>query len=292
MNPPSQRSTFETTEIQGVQLFLSPPVDFKTEWIGQDALKRQLLAAWLKIAPDDLPLTPRLIGKPGIGKTTLGFACAKLLNENCWIYQCTMDTRPEDLLITPVISAEGKIKYHASPLVTAMILGGICVLDEGNRMSEKSWASLAPLLDRRRYIESIIAGITVYAHPDFRACVTVNEDASTYEIPEYIDSRLQPIIEVGFPGPDDEFKIIKYNLPFAPDELVQQIVAFLQAGHREDRPYTVRDGVNIGRYALKLGAMYKTSHDEYFNQAIRQVIDQDALDFKFQNEQETGEFDA
>lgn len=292
MNPPSQRSTFETTEIQGVQLFLSPPVDFKTEWIGQDALKRQLLAAWLKIAPDDLPLTPRLIGKPGIGKTTLGFACAKLLNENCWIYQCTMDTRPEDLLITPVISAEGKIKYHASPLVTAMILGGICVLDEGNRMSEKSWASLAPLLDRRRYIESIIAGITVYAHPDFRACVTVNEDASTYEIPEYIDSRLQPIIEVGFPGPDDEFKIIKYNLPFAPDELVQQIVAFLQAGHREDRPYTVRDGVNIGRYSLKLGAMYKTSHNEYFNQAIRQVIDQDALDFKFQNEQETGEFDA
>ena len=34
-----------------------------------------------------------------------------------------------------------------------MIRGGIAILDEGNRMSEKSWASLAPLLDNRRYVE-------------------------------------------------------------------------------------------------------------------------------------------
>ena len=45
-----------------------------------------------------------------------------------------------------------------------MIKGGICVLDEGNRMSEKSWASLAPLLDHRRYVDSIIAGISIDAH--------------------------------------------------------------------------------------------------------------------------------
>ena len=40
-----------------------------------------------------------------------------------------------------------------------MIRGGVCILDEANRMSEKSWASLAPLLDTRRYIESIVAGL-------------------------------------------------------------------------------------------------------------------------------------
>ncbi|MFX1252376.1 MAG: AAA family ATPase [Promethearchaeota archaeon] len=274
------RSKPEAIEIQGVKLFLSPPTEFKTDWVGQEALKRQLLAAWLKVAPDDLPLNPRLIGKPGIGKTTLAFACAKVLSKDCWIYQCTMDTRPEDLLVTPVISSEGKIKYHASALVTAMIKGGICILDEGNRMSEKSWASLAPLLDHRRYIESIIAGITIPAHPDFRVCVTVNEDSSTYEIPEYIDSRLQPIIELSFPGAEDESKIIRYNLPFAPEDLVKQVVSFLQAAHQEDRPYTVRDGVNIARYAMKLGKMHRTSYNEYLNQAIKQVLDQDALDFK------------
>ncbi len=59
-----------------------------------------------------------------------------------------------------MIEAEGKLRYVASPLVTAMLRGGIVILDEGNRMSEKSWASLAPLLDSRRGAlwQSIVAG--------------------------------------------------------------------------------------------------------------------------------------
>jgi hypothetical protein len=48
-----------------------------------------------------------------------------------------------------------------------MIRGGVVILDEGNRMSEKSWASLAPLLDNRRYIESIVAGVKINAHRIF-----------------------------------------------------------------------------------------------------------------------------
>ncbi len=80
---------------------------------------------------------PRLTGKPGVGKTTLAYAAAKALNKTVYIYQCTMDTRPEDLLITPVIDKQGAIRYVASPLVTAMIRGGVCILDEANRMGEK-----------------------------------------------------------------------------------------------------------------------------------------------------------
>ena len=81
---------------------------------------------------------------------------------------------------------------------------GVVVLDEGNRMNEKSWASLAPLLDHRRYVESIVAGITIHAHPDFRCAVTMNEDESTYEIPDYILSRLQPTLTLGHPAREDE----------------------------------------------------------------------------------------
>ena len=73
-------------------------------------------------------------------------------------------------------TGNGTIAYHASPLVTAVLTGGICVLDEGNRMNEKSWASLASLLDHRRCVESIIAGIQIRAHEDFRCCVTMNQE--------------------------------------------------------------------------------------------------------------------
>ena len=146
-------------EIDGVQLHLSHPHQIDSEWIGQSEILHQLLACWLVVDDNDIPLSPRLAGPPGIGKTALGTAAAKKRDQQLYIYQCTADTRPEDLLITPVLSESGKIAYHASPLVTAMITGGVCLLDEGNRMNEKSWASLAPLFDNRRYVESIVAGM-------------------------------------------------------------------------------------------------------------------------------------
>jgi MoxR-like ATPase len=162
-----------------------------------------------------------------------------------------MDTRPEDLIVTPVISEQGKIKYVASPVVSAMIKGGVAIIDEGNRMSEKSWASLAPLLDSRRYVESIVAGIKIKAHPNFRFCTTMNDDASTFELPEYIHSRLQPQIYIDFPERDEELLILKSNLPFADDEILEYVVEFLQTAHEANERYSVRDGINIARYALK-----------------------------------------
>ena len=213
---PTQDQAHETVEVGGVTLHLGAPDPTEQGWIGQGGVLGQLLACWLVVDPSDRPLSPRLIGPPGIGKTTLAMAASKLRDQPLYIHQCTADTRPEDLLVTPVLAESGKIAYHASPLVSAMLKGGVCVLDEGNRMNEKSWASLAPLLDHRRSVESVVAGIRIPAHPDFRACVTMNEDESTYEVPDYILSRLQPTLTLGFPDRDDELAILKYHLPFAP----------------------------------------------------------------------------
>jgi MoxR-like ATPase len=241
----------KTHTVEGVTLHLAHPDQINMEWVGRRDLMRQLLAAWLVVDPEDLPLNPRLIGKPGVGKTTLACGAARELGRPVWVYQATMDTRPEDLLVTPVVGPNNSIQYAASSLVTAMIEGGICVLDEGNRMSEKSWASLAPLLDARRYVESVVAGVKVAAHPDFRICVTMNDDASTFDIPEYIHSRLQPQILIEFPDEEEERLILERNMPFAPEQVLDYVVQFLQTAHRQDEPFTVRDGINLARYALK-----------------------------------------
>jgi MoxR-like ATPase len=237
--------------IEGVALHLAHPDELRMEWIGRRDLVLQLLAAWLVVEPDDLPLNPRLVGKPGVGKTTLAYGAARELGRPVWLYQATMDTRPEDLLVTPVVGPGGSIHYSASPLVTAMIEGGVCILDEGNRMSEKSWASLAPLLDGRRYVESVVAGVKVRAHPEFRICVTMNDDASTFDIPEYIHSRLQPQILIDFPDEDEERLILERNVPFATEQVVSYVVRFLRAAHADDERFTVRDGINVARYAVK-----------------------------------------
>ena len=268
-------------EIQGIELALACPDSLQFHWIGQRDVLDQLLAAWLVIHPNDLPLNPRLVGKPGVGKTTLAYAAAKMLERDVYIFQCTMDTRPEDLLITPVVDSKGGIRYVASALVTAMIKGGICILDEGNRMSEKSWASLAPLLDSRRYIESIVSGLKITAHPDFRICVTTNEDASTFEIPEYIHSRLQPQIYLDFPETDEEKRILQENLPFVDEAIINYVVTFLQRAHAHHESYSVRDGINIARYAAKrLHTLAgKADTESLLRQAIVMILGDEAASY-------------
>lgn len=266
-------------DIEGVTLHLAHPDELEVNWVGQDEVMRQLLAAWFVIDEHDLPMNPRLLGKPGVGKTTLAYAAAKKLGREVYILQSTVDTRPEDLIVMPVIEGASKLRYVASPLTTAMIRGGIVILDEGNRMSEKSWASLAPLLDNRRYVESIVAGIKIKAHPLFRLVATMNDDASTFELPEYIHSRLQPQILVDFPERHEEYMILKENVPYGNEQVLNYVTEFLQHAHMADERYTVRDGINIARYVTKI----EYSSPERFHrasslqQAVIEVLGEEAL---------------
>ncbi len=241
-----------TIDVDGVPLHLSHPLRDFPEWVGQREVLLQLLAAWSCFSDRDLPLNPRLLGRPGVGKTTLACGAARQLDLDVYVVQATMDTRPEDLLVTPVLGPDGGLRYMASPLVTAMLRGGACILDEGNRMTEKSWASLAPLLDHRRSVDSVVAGITIHAHPDFRFVTTMNEDASTYELPEYIHSRLMPQIHIDFPEEDEEREILRAQVPELEDEVLEYVLAFLRASHAADLRYSVRDGLNVARYAMKV----------------------------------------
>lgn len=265
------------TTVEGIELHLAHPDELNVQWVGQEEAMRQLMAAWTVIHERDIPMNPRLLGKPGVGKTTMAYAAAKRLGREVYILQATADTRPEDLLITPVIEGVSRLKYVASPLLTAMICGGVAILDEGNRMSEKSWASLAPLLDNRRYVESIVAGVKIRAHANFRLVATMNDDSSTFDLPEYIHSRLQPQILIDFPEREEELAILRENLPFSPDEVLQYVADFLQQAHASDESYTVRDGVNVARYAMKLNNDTGRPSRFVLQSAVRAVLGEEAL---------------
>ena len=133
----------QTIEVEGVALHLAHPDEISIRWIGQHETMKQLLAAWSIVDDEDLPMNPRLLGKPGVGKTTLAYAAGRSIERPVYIFQATMDTRPEDLLVTPVVDKQGSIRYVASSLVTAMIRGGVAILDEGcDRMVQRTMRTL------------------------------------------------------------------------------------------------------------------------------------------------------
>lgn len=240
----------------GIRIRLAKPYMLNFDWIGNKKVLNQLRASWYCSREGDKPMNPRLVGKPGVGKTALAYAAASSINLPCYFFQGTADTKPNDLLITPLVVETSKdnsrVEYVASTVISAMIVGGVCILDEGNRMQEKAWASLAPLLDSRRYIESISVGLLLKAHKDFRFVSTMNDDASCFDLPEYIQSRLHPYIGLDFPDRSEERKILEVNLPQTDPTVLDYVADFLNIARKEGEEYTPRDGIHIGNYAGKM----------------------------------------
>jgi hypothetical protein len=105
----------------------------------------------------------------------------------------------------------------------------------------------------------------------------MNEDASTFEIPEYIHSRLQPQIYIDFPEANEELLILKENLPFAGERILRYVVDFLQRAHAADELYSVRDGINIARYALKMMSATGREPEELLPLAVERILGEEAL---------------
>ena len=111
----------------------------------------------------------------------------------------------------------------------------------------------------------------------------MNQDESTFEIPDYILSRLQPTLTLKFPERHDEMQILKYHLPFCPDDLLAMTVDFLQQAHRLKLDYSIRDGLNLLRYAIKRMNQlsdHPVSRDAVWREALIQCLGEEAEDLE------------
>jgi len=117
----------------------------------------------------------------------------------------------------------------------------------------------------------------------------MNDDASTFDLPEYIHSRLQPQILIDFPERDEELAILRENLPFGDTQILTYVTDFLQRAHAADERFTARDGINIARFAMKLASMLdgngsvKSSSSDWMRIAIVQTLGEEALRYVTRN---------
>jgi MoxR-like ATPase len=182
------------------ELFMSQPYRPRAStFVGRDQESALVLASWAN-SDGRPPLNPLLTGPPGVGKNRLVYECSSLCNQPLCVLQGHEDLTPEDLVCSVRFSddADRKMDYILTPLVTAMVHGGICLLDELGKMRPKAMAMLSSLLDERRYLDSSLLGLRIKAHPRFRFVAATNTaDVDGNVIPDYIISRLFPIVRIG-----------------------------------------------------------------------------------------------
>ena len=125
-------------------------------------------------------------------------------------------------------------------------------------------------MDDRRYVESAVAGVKVAAHPDFRLCVTMNQDASVYELPGYIQSRLKPRIEVVSPPWALQERILRLKCPAVGEDLLAAVFDLLKERVKRGLHDSTRDMLSLAQYAQKLK---ETGVDDPLRRAAAQVLE-------------------
>jgi MoxR-like ATPase len=192
---------------------------------------------------------------PGLGKTTLAIAAARVLGLNFGRVQCTNDLLPTDVTGLNIFKAEkGEFEFHPGPIFNNLVL-----VDEINRATPKTQSALLEAMGEE---QATIDGQTYHLPRPFFVVATQNpvEHSGTFPLPESQMDRFMMRVSIGYPPKGAEREILRVGSQrdklsdiqplFTPDEVLR-----LQAiiGH----DVTVSD--KILDYMLSLAEKTRTS---------------------------------
>ncbi|MDQ1351260.1 MAG: MoxR-like ATPase [Acidobacteriota bacterium] len=141
---------------------------------------------------------------PGVGKTTLAQALAKILGLSYSRVQCTSDLLPADIVGTSIFEAEAQeFRFHAGPLFDQMVL-----IDELNRATPRTQSALLEAMEERQVS---VDGISHPLPDPFFVIATQNQrfHVGTFPLPESQLDRFLMRIKLGYPDYKSERLLLK-----------------------------------------------------------------------------------
>jgi MoxR-like ATPase len=145
-----------------------------------------------------------LEGVPGTAKTLMARTLARLLRLDCKRVQFTPDLMPSDILGTNVFNLQtSRFEFRAGPVFT-----DILVADEINRTPPKTQSALLEVMEEKTVT---IDGISHPLSDLFTVVATQNpiEYEGTYRLPEAQLDRFLLKLEITYPPPEEEDRILR-----------------------------------------------------------------------------------
>jgi MoxR-like ATPase len=239
---------FERVEIEGKIIRVPYPEEIpEIRFAGREAIIERALAAWLEI-DGFKPLNFRLFGPPGTGKNAIVYELSRLLKKDLYIINGHDELGPEDIACSATMTSGNTIEYVASPLFAAMLRGGIIFFDEIGKAPERALSPLASVLDERRSLTSVLAGIHLKAREGFLFCAALNENEEEgIGLPGFLDERTRPSIYVGHPGAAEIEEILRCHVPSDALHWIKIFVDIFKAVE-----LSTRNAITILEFAYKM----------------------------------------
>jgi MoxR-like ATPase len=184
---------------------------------------------------------------PGVGKTTLAKAMARVFHVEFSRVQFTPDLLPADIIGSPVLDPRtGSFSFHKGPIFTHVLLE-----DEINRASPRTQSAL---LEAMSEAQVTVDGSTYRLDPPFFVVATQNphEFSGTYPLPEAQLDRFLVRVALGYPSEAAELDLLYARQNGDPLDRLEPVATRedllgMQAAVRD-----VRVEPAVGRYLLAL----------------------------------------
>lgn len=193
---------------------------------------------------------------PGVGKTLVAKALAKSVAGDFCRLQFTPDLLPSDILGSSVYdSKQGSFIFHRGPIFSNIVLA-----DEINRAPPRTQSALLEAMSEGQV--SVDGQTFTLARP-FLVIATQNpfEYEGTYALPESQLDRFLLRLSMGYPGMEDERKVLSSHRHGEPVQDLEPVIECEQVAALQDAVRSIKFEASVSDYLLNMVHRTRDSDD-------------------------------